>query len=268
MKAQNVRANARQQSRSFVTLKTRRASSVRRTTLHHSAKIIAKRSRRGGGFLSTCAHVLAGAMFAWVAVASFDMAPNASADAPIATNLTAAPTGAPLVSMIDIDADGKADFANPTNTFVRGTDGYGSGMFGAHRDGVRGGRKHHGADYVAAAGAIVRAPINGVVTRIGYAYRRNVSLRFIELRDETTRQSARVFYVAPDVSVGDDVSAGDQIGLVQSLQRRYPGITNHVHVEIDDARGRAIDPETVLPAPVTTYAAGARPVQAAYRAPS
>ncbi|MET0181558.1 MAG: peptidoglycan DD-metalloendopeptidase family protein [Caulobacterales bacterium] len=211
-------------------------------------------------------------MLAWIALAAMDVMPQAaSLDLPLVTNAAAsAPSHEPIISLVDLDADGKADFANPTNSFVRSVDGYGSGSFGAHRDGVRGGRAHHGADYISVPGETVRAPINGAITRIGYAYRRNVSLRFIEVRDANTQNTARVFYVAPTVAIGDTVFAGQEIGSAQSLQTRYPGITNHVHVEIDDARGKAIDPETVLPAPVTNYVfnAGMRPVQTASQQPS
>src|SRR4051812_42964505 len=45
---------------------------------------------------------------------------------------------------VDLDGDGTKDFANPTGGEQRGHDAYGSGEFGASRDG--GGRRHEGVD--------------------------------------------------------------------------------------------------------------------------
>ena len=47
---------------------------------------------------------------------------------------------------VDIDHDGAADFMNPTGGEPRGHDAFGSGEFGASRDG--GDRHHEGVDYV------------------------------------------------------------------------------------------------------------------------
>lgn len=158
----------------------------------------------------------------------------------------AAAAATPVVWAYDMDADGAMDFANPTHSHVRATDAYGDGCFGASRDGGR--RKHQGADYVVAPGGDVHAPISGDVTRIGEAYRRGSNLNFIELRDPKTQVVARVFYVDPNVAIGDSVTAGEAIGAAQDLSRRYPGgITNHVHVELTAASGDRIDPELVLP---------------------
>jgi murein DD-endopeptidase MepM/ murein hydrolase activator NlpD len=149
------------------------------------------------------------------------------------------------VWLIDIDGDGLADLANPTRNEVRGPDLYGSGSFGAARDGGK--RKHEGTDYIAAPGAAVRAPMSGKVIATGSAYGDDPYLRFIEISDPARRIRARLFYVQPGVAVGKMVKAGDIIGAAQSLDRRYPLISNHVHVEIRDARGAFLDPGAVLP---------------------
>ncbi|MCH1932422.1 M23 family metallopeptidase, partial [Shewanella sp. A25] len=78
----------------------------------------------------------------------------------------------------DVDGDGKADFANPTGHEPRTEDTYGSGAFGASRDG--GVRRHEGVDFRAAAGQSVVAPLSGYVTRIGYAYAGDDDLKFVE----------------------------------------------------------------------------------------
>lgn len=190
---------------------------------------------------------LGAAIAAFVAALTVDLkpAPDIAAWAsPVQlTSATTAPLD--LVWSYDMDGDGAADFANPTQSRVRTHDAYGDGCFGASRDGGR--RRHQGADYVAHVGDIVRAPIAGEVTQIGTAYGRNSGLRFVELRDPKTQVRARVFYISPNVRRGDFVIAGDEIGQAQDLQRRYSGITNHVHVELRAANGAHIDPTLLLP---------------------
>jgi murein DD-endopeptidase MepM/ murein hydrolase activator NlpD len=45
---------------------------------------------------------------------------------------------------------------------------------------------------------------------------------------------------------GSVVIAGQVIGTLQSLQKRYPGITDHSHVELRE-RGELKDPAKVIP---------------------
>lgn len=191
--------------------------------------------------LSTIFSAALVSLFATVAIAA-SLAPEIAPEAPIA-----APMLILAAPILDLDGDGLGDAANPTNGFIRGEDAYGSGAFGAPRDGGR--RRHAGADYVAAPGAPVHAPIAGKVTQIGEAYEGGSGLTFIEIRQAGAGERARVFYVAPSVRVGDIVTAGDALGTAQDLRGRYPdGITNHVHVEIKSALGRTVDPTGVLPA--------------------
>jgi murein DD-endopeptidase MepM/ murein hydrolase activator NlpD len=129
----------------------------------------------------------------------------------------------------DIDGDGAADFANPTGAAPRGHDDFGDGEFGASRDG--GSRQHEGVDYAATADQPVQAPISGYVTKIGYAYAGS-DLKFVEITNPALGYAARAFYVSPEVEIGQTVRLGEAIGKVASLQRRYPGITDHVHLEI------------------------------------
>ena len=154
-----------------------------------------------------------------------------------------------MIWTIDVDNDGVADFSNPTHGGVRGIDAFGSGNFGAVRD--AGKRRHHGVDYVSQPGAEVLAPLSGKITRIGFAYSGREDLQYVEIINPETHLSARVLYVSPTVAEGDLVSAGDVLGAAQDLTGRYPGITNHVHVEMRDAQRRWIDASEQLPsAPV------------------
>lgn len=131
---------------------------------------------------------------------------------------------------LDIDGDGAADFANPTGQAMREHDDFGSGAYGASRDGGR--RRHAGVDYVADAGQTVVAPISGYVSHIGYCYGDSVRYRYVEISNPALGYEARVFYIDSDVAVGDAVRVGAPIGRAASLQSRYAGITDHVHLEI------------------------------------
>lgn len=172
-----------------------------------------------------------------------------------------APVAEPAMQLVwkgeDMDGDGRDDFVNPTGQETRRHDAYGEGEFGARRDG--GSRRHEGVDYMAKAGQPVAAPISGFVTKIGYAYAGDSSLKFVEVTNPALRVSARVFYVAPGVEVGQAVAMGKPIGTAKSLQRKYPrGMTDHVHLEIIDQRGVRLDAQKIITAryePVTTTVA-------------
>lgn len=143
----------------------------------------------------------------------------------------------------DLDGDGAPDFANPTGREPRGHDGFGDGFFHARRDG--GSRPHEGVDYDSRAGQDVAAPISGYVAKIGYAYPGDERFKYVEIDNPALKLQARVFYVDPGVTVGDSVEVGRPIGRAHSLQRRYPGITDHIHLEVEEG-GRKIDAQSVI----------------------
>lgn len=156
------------------------------------------------------------------------------------------PIANPPPIAVDLDGDGRFDLARPVEHAVRGVDAYGSGAFGASRDGGR--RAHHGVDFVAAPGEPIRAPIAGVVTRVGAAYAGQDALKYVEIANSATHYTARVLYVGPAVQPGWTVAAGDVIGRAQDLGARYPdGMTNHVHVELTSGQRGRLDPLVVLP---------------------
>jgi len=144
----------------------------------------------------------------------------------------------------DIDGDGAPDFANPTGAAPRGHDDFGDGQFGARRDG--GAREHEGVDYTATAGQAVKAPISGYVTKIGFAYAGSSDLKFVEITNPALGYVARAFYVNPGVEVGQTVRLGQPIGRVESLQRHYPGITNHVHLEVMEPGGERVNAAALI----------------------
>jgi hypothetical protein len=158
----------------------------------------------------------------------------------------------------DVDGDGQADFANPTGKDLRQTDAYGCGEFGASRDG--GSRDHEGVDFKADAGQPLVAPISGYVSKIGYAYPGDETLKFVEITNPALHYEARVFYIDPSVQVGDAVAIGRRIGVHHTLERKYPGgMTDHVHLELMDTHGTRFDATRVLTAryvPATGSAQG------------
>ena len=173
---------------------------------------------------------------------------------------TQAPTPEQLVwTGVDVDGDGQADFANPTGKDLRGCDDYGCGEFGAGRDG--GGRRHEGTDFDAAAGQKVDAPISGFVSKIGAAYSGDARYHFVQITNPALHYEARVFYVDPSVKEGQAVHLGQPIGRARSLQPRYHGITNHVHLEIERIGGRKLDATRFITERMepVTYAQAAAP---------
>lgn len=110
----------------------------------------------------------------------------------------------------------------------RRTDGFGSGQYGA----PRGSGTHHGLDVVARAGEDVMSPIDGVVVREALPYANDPSYRGILIRGtgEWSGIEVKMFYVIGRKS--GQVAAGEVVGTAQDISMKYPGITNHVHLEV------------------------------------
>jgi len=120
---------------------------------------------------------------------------------------------------------------------LRGRDCFGLGHFGASR----GERTHNGVDHACIPNSQIFSPVEGEVTKLGYPYGNDLSFRYVQI---TTKEgyNVRVFYVKPRVSEGDHVNEDDIIGVSQELGKRYPKITEHVHLEVKDMQGRYVDP--------------------------
>lgn len=119
----------------------------------------------------------------------------------------------------------------------RGADKWGSGEFGASR----GDRTHSGIDYACEPGMLICAPVSGVITKLGYPYADDLSFRYVQITNDHG-QDYRVFYVEPRVEEGWEIRHGDVIGECQDLRDRYPGMVNHVHLEIKHD-GKFCNPE-------------------------
>lgn len=129
---------------------------------------------------------------------------------------------------------------------VRGSDRWGDGHFGAQR----GSRRHNGVDIVALPGDDVLSPMEALVVRLAYPYDDDFILSGVLLQGlgAYAGLEAKLFYLLPDPALlGHSVAAGQRIGAAQSLQHRYPGITDHIHLEVRRA-GEPIDPCALIAA--------------------
>ncbi len=125
---------------------------------------------------------------------------------------------------------------------LRTTDKWGSGAFGASR----GDHTHNGVDIETYEGQQILSPITGIVTKIGrpYAEEEKAYLQYVEVSNAGYK--FRFFYVQSVVKVGDKIKLGTVLGVSQGLDKFYPGITQHMHLEIMNGR-EYIDPTpTVL----------------------
>lgn len=56
--------------------------------------------------------------------------------------------------------------------------------------------------------------------------------------DKHGDQTARYLYIEPIAAAGAEIKAGDPVGRVQDLGRRYAGITSHTHIDVVDEGSR------------------------------
>ncbi len=147
-------------------------------------------------------------------------------------------------------------WVNPTDNFIRKCDRQGCGHYGASR----GNRSHTGVDYIATPEQPVKAIASGTVSYLGFPYSDDLSFRYVAIETDNGLV-VRQLYVEPHVSVGMRVEAGDVIGTYQRLGIRYPGITEHVHIDIWSDNGTArpwssgampINPTKLIPLPRPT----------------
>jgi murein DD-endopeptidase MepM/ murein hydrolase activator NlpD len=104
---------------------------------------------------------------------------------------------------------------------------YGSGQFGASRN--QGRRHHKGLDILAAARAPVFSPIDGEIIREAIPYPPFSGL-LIRGTGEYAGYEIKLFYV--DGLMCGPCKAGMIIGYAENLSIKYPGIPNHVHMEV------------------------------------
>lgn len=124
---------------------------------------------------------------------------------------------------------------SPTGKPVRGTDKWGEGRYGAKR----GDHLHKGADFICEPGQDVMAPISGLVEREARPYAEG---EYSGLLIREALFAVKMFYFEPIKEiVGKFVSMGQKIGVAQDVAKKYPGMTPHIHLEIE-----SIDPTLLL----------------------
>ena len=120
-------------------------------------------------------------------------------------------------------------------------DAWGSGEFQA----PRGDKKHKGSDYSCPVGSMVKSPVSGWVSKLGYAYKDDLSYRYVEITDHNQLRH-RLFYIEPIVDNKEIIYKNKIIGIAQDIQKRYTTknkrMDNHVHYEILHGR-TPLDPE-------------------------
>ncbi|XP_027681390.2 leukocyte cell-derived chemotaxin-2 [Chelonia mydas] len=134
-----------------------------------------------------------------------------------------------LVSTVAAGPWGQICAGNPSNK-VRGCDIKGCGKYGAtrkSRDGTI--RRHLGVDVVCNDGSTVYAPFSGTIERKVIPYKINNAINNgILLRGSGF--CVKMFYIKP-VKYQGQIAKGNKIGVMLPMQKVYPGITSHVHIE-------------------------------------
>jgi len=110
----------------------------------------------------------------------------------------------------------------------RVNDPWGSGQYGASR----GHRSHKGLDIKTKAGDKIYAPISGTLIREALPYAGDLRYRGLLLKGngEWAGYIIKMFYVKGVLS--GSVKGGQFIGNAQDLTKKYPNITNHIHLEV------------------------------------
>lgn len=172
--------------------------------------------------------------------------------------------GSRIVKARSNDIDLPQEGTNPTPNIVgvvstvngqqrmRGTDGAGSGEYGASRDG--GNRTHNGIDILATPDALVYAPYDSLIVSRSKPYSSGpLSNTLSGAKLRSSFGEFKIFYFAPFPNlIGKRVIAGEPIGTVQDVTLRYPnqGMQPHLHIELrlpDPAGGQFItDPTSFL----------------------
>lgn len=114
---------------------------------------------------------------------------------------------------------------------LRGSDPQGSGAFGASR----GSRKHKGLDLLAEAGQIIKAPFDLKIVKHGIVYNSTSQFKYVEFEGLGLLSVFRIrlMYVQSDISVGQKVAKGSNLGICQNIAAYHGGgMKNHLHLEI------------------------------------
>ncbi|NXU28973.1 MIM1 protein, partial [Thalassarche chlororhynchos] len=115
---------------------------------------------------------------------------------------------------------------NPINK-IRGCDRYGCGHFGADRHSSKG--KHMGVDVICADGATVYAPFSGQLSGpIRFFHNGNAIDDGVQIRG--SGYCVKLVCIHP-IRYHGQIHRGQPLGRMLPMQRVFPGIISHIHVE-------------------------------------
>jgi len=124
---------------------------------------------------------------------------------------------------------------NPMFNPIRQSDAWGDGYFGASR----GDRPHLGVDYVVNEGEVIYAPCDMDSFNLSYPYSFGTNDTYIltgarfNTKIDGVNFDGRLWYFTPYSHLfGRDIPKGTPIGVAQTLQHRYAGITDHLHFQL------------------------------------
>ncbi|NWI14990.1 MIM1 protein, partial [Crypturellus soui] len=123
---------------------------------------------------------------------------------------------------------------NPTNK-IRGCDKYGCGGYGADRHSGKG--KHVGVDVICADGATVYAPFSGQLSgpikffHNGNAIDDGMHLMFPDFTSPLSPGYCVKLVCIHPIRYHGTIQRGQELGRMLPMQRVFPGITSHIHVE-------------------------------------
>uniref|UniRef100_A0A8B9JWL8 Peptidase M23 domain-containing protein n=1 Tax=Astyanax mexicanus TaxID=7994 RepID=A0A8B9JWL8_ASTMX len=116
---------------------------------------------------------------------------------------------------------------NPKNS-ARSCDRFGCGHYGAKR--VNG--KHRGLDITCSDWAKVYAPFDLILRGRSRPYgNKNIINDGVTIRGQDL--CVRLFYIRP-VRFSGWVRKGQRLGIMLPMQKIYPGITSHIHLQMCD----------------------------------
>lgn len=120
------------------------------------------------------------------------------------------------------------------------TDQWGSGQFLASRD--DGKRKHLGLDIRAEGGTILLAPIGGIIIERVFPYMgaNRYSGIVVKGTGPWAEYELTIYYL--DAYTLLQFKAGEPLGIVQDITKKFPGMQNHIHIEVRK-NNKLINPE-------------------------
>ncbi|NXF93734.1 MIM1 protein, partial [Eubucco bourcierii] len=117
---------------------------------------------------------------------------------------------------------------NPTNE-IRGCDKYGCGYYNAPRQDGKARHKHTGVDVICADGATVYAPFSGELSGpVKFFHNGNAIDDGVQIRGQGF--CVKLVCIHP-IRYSGSISKGQVLGRMLPMQRVFPGIISHIHVE-------------------------------------